>query len=273
MSALHPLTALSFLIDAGADEAIELEPMDRLRRLEPPAAAAGAAPSRPMRSEPAAAPSSSAKALPAAPMVPESQDAAARSARALAEAAPDLDSLKAAMTGFGGCALSKTATQLVFADGTPGADLMIIGEAPGRDEDLEGRPFVGRSGQLLDRMLTAIGLSRSQVYVANVVPWRPPGNRKPTAAEAAICRPFLERQIILARPKLILLLGGAAVSGVLGLEEGIMRLRGQFYDLQVDNLAIPAFATFHPAYLLRASAEKRLAWRDFLTLKARLNLL
>jgi DNA polymerase len=177
------------------------------------------------------------------------------------------------MTGFGGCALSKTATQLVFADGTPGADLMIIGEAPGRDEDLEGRPFVGRSGQLLDRMLTAIGLSRSQVYIANVVPWRPPGNRKPTAAEAAICRPFLERQIILARPKLILLLGGAAVSGVLGLEEGIMRLRGQFYDLQVDNLAIPAFATFHPAYLLRASAEKRLAWRDFLTLKARLNLL
>jgi DNA polymerase len=270
MSALHPLTALSFLIDAGADEAIELEPMDRLRRLEPPVANS-AAPMRTPHRDFADAASPSAMPRPAAQMEPQTQDAAARSARALAEAAPDLDALKAAMIGFNGCALSKTATQLVFADGTPGADLMIIGEAPGRDEDLEGRPFVGRSGQLLDRMLAAIGLSRAQVYIANVVPWRPPGNRKPTAAEAAICRPFLERQIVLSRPKLILLLGGAAVSGVLGREEGIMRLRGQFYDLQVDNLVIPAFATFHPAFLLRASVEKRLAWRDFLALKARLN--
>jgi DNA polymerase len=268
MSQLHPLTALSFLIDAGADEAIELEPMDRLRRLEPPASSSAA----PMR-VPNRDIANGASPMPARleQTAPPSQDAAAQSARALAQAAPDLEALKAAMAGFNGCALSKTATQLVFADGTPGADLMIIGEAPGRDEDLEGRPFVGRSGQLLDQMLAAISLNRTNVYIANVVPWRPPGNRKPTAAEAAICRPFLERQIILARPKLILLLGGAAVSGVLGREEGIMRLRGQFYDLQVDNLVIPAFATFHPAFLLRASAEKRLAWRDFLTLKARLN--
>jgi DNA polymerase len=174
------------------------------------------------------------------------------------------------METFEGCSLRQTATQLVFADGTPGSRLVIVGEAPGRDEDLAGKPFVGRSGQLLDRMLVAIGLDRSRVYIINVVPWRPPGNRKPTPMEAQICRPFAERQIALSGARIALLLGGAATSALLGRDDGIVRLRGRWYDLSAETGSLPALAAFHPAYLLRAPAEKRLAWRDFMELEQRL---
>ncbi len=280
-STLHaPISAsaaLAFLVEAGCDEAIDEVPQDRLRKLAPPVAP-GARSSEPLsrRNDAPSVESPQAMATRApgsgqksAPPPLTNVDAIA-SARRLARAATTLDELEAALDGFDSCALKATATRLVFADGVPGSDLMIIGEAPGRDEDLEGRPFVGRSGQLLDRMLAAIGLDRSKVYIANVVPWRPPGNRKPTAAEAAMCRPFLDRQIALAAPKLILMLGGAATSTLLDREEGILRLRGRFYDLQTDIGVIPALASLHPAYLLRANLEKRLAWRDFLALKVRL---
>ena len=145
---------------------------------------------------------------------------------------------------------------------------MIIGEAPGRDEDLEGRPFVGRAGQLLDRMLAAIDLDESAVHITNIVYWRPPGNRTPTPQETQICRPFLERQAELVRPELILLLGGAAAKAVFDTAEGIMRLRGKWRDVKLGQVDVRALATLHPAYLLRTPAAKRLAWRDLLTLKS-----
>ena len=268
--------ALAFLVDAGADEVIADEPVDRLRRLSPagPARADSARPA-PMSAAPTqaaptqAAPTQAAPAI-AIPAQPTATPEIVMAARSLANGAQTLSDLEAALKTFDGCDLKQTATRLVFADGRPGARLMIIGEAPGRDEDLEGRPFVGRSGQLLDRMLAAIGLDRTQVYIANVVPWRPPGNRKPSASEIAICKPFLERQIVLAAPELLLLLGGAATSALLDRQEGIMRLRGQFYEVGLGETSLPAFASFHPAYLLRAPGEKKLAWRDFLAVKARL---
>ena len=148
---------------------------------------------------------------------------------------------------------------------------MVVGEAPGRDEDIEGRPFVGRSGQLLDRMLAAIGLDRTSAYIANVIPWRPPGNRTPTPHETEICRPFIERQIELVAPKLLVTLGGASAKVLLNTPDGIMRLRGNWraYAMRSGE-TIPVMPTLHPAYLLRNPAHKRLAWRDFLEVKAKL---
>ncbi|HML30150.1 MAG TPA: uracil-DNA glycosylase, partial [Hyphomicrobium sp.] len=162
------------------------------------------------------------------------------------------------------------ARNLVFADGTPGARVMIIGEAPGRDEDQIGRPFVGRAGQLLDRMLAAIGLSEADVHITNIVYWRPPGNRTPTPQEALACRPFLERQIELVAPKMLIAVGGSAAKEVLGATEGIMRLRGKWREVQVGEQKIPAIATLHPAYLLRTPAAKQLAWMDLLQIKSKL---
>ena len=147
---------------------------------------------------------------------------------------------------------------------------MLIGEAPGRDEDMEGRPFVGPAGQLLDRMLAAIGLAETDVHITNIVYWRPPGNRTPTPQEAQVCRPFLERQIELVEPEIICLLGGAAAKHILGVEDGIMRLRGKWRDVEIGGRSIKALATLHPAYLLRTPAQKRLAWRDLLMLQAAL---
>jgi uracil-DNA glycosylase len=155
----------------------------------------------------------------------------------------------------------------VFADGKPGARVMFVGEAPGRDEDLEGRPFVGRSGKLLDRMMAAIGLDRSGVYIANIVPWRPPGNRTPTPQESAICLPFIRRQIELANPQLLVCMGQPATQTLLGTTEGITRTRGRLFKYDTGAREIRALATFHPAYLLRQPLQKRLAWRDFLTIK------
>jgi DNA polymerase len=181
-----------------------------------------------------------------------------------------LDELRAAMAAFEGCALKHTATKLVFADGNPAAPVMLIGEAPGRDEDLQGLPFVGESGKLLDLMLAAIGLDRRGCYITNILPWRPPGNRTPAAEEVAACLPFLRRHIILVRPRYLVLLGNAAVQAVLDRREGISRLRGRWIDCHVEDFVVPALPTYHPAFLLRQAGQKREAWRDFLVLRQRL---
>jgi uracil-DNA glycosylase family 4 len=188
-------------------------------------------------------------------------------AREAARSAATLDDLRALLEKFEGCALRATATQLVFADGNPQSRVMFVGEAPGHDEDVIGRPFVGRSGKLLDLMMAAIGLDRGQVYIANVVPWRPPGNRTPTPQETAICLPFIRRQIELANPDILVCLGGPAMQTLLGIKDGITRARGRWYPFDTGSREIRALATFHPAFLLRSPLQKRFAWRDFLALK------
>ncbi|MFT3732288.1 MAG: uracil-DNA glycosylase [Hyphomicrobium sp.] len=191
-------------------------------------------------------------------------------ARRIARSVDSLEGLEAALQTFDGCGLKSTATKLCFYRGSPQADLMIIGEAPGRDEDLAGKPFVGRAGQLLDKMLAAIGLSEADVHITNVVYWRPPGNRTPTPQEALACRPFLERQIELVAPKMLVAVGGSAAKEVLGAAEGIMRLRGKWREVHVGDRKISAIATLHPAYLLRTPAAKQLAWMDLLQIKSKL---
>jgi len=187
-------------------------------------------------------------------------------ARALAQSCTTLAELKTALMNFDGCELKRHATNTVFADGDPSGRIMLIGEAPGRDEDIQGLPFVGRAGKLLDRMLAEIGLDRRKVYITNVLNWRPPQNREPSPEEAASCLPFLHRHVELADPKLMILLGAVSVRHVLGLTEGITRVRGKwhFYQSVTLNRSIPVMPTLHPAFLLRQPAAKRLAWRDLL---------
>jgi uracil-DNA glycosylase family 4 len=185
--------------------------------------------------------------------------------------AATLAELQALAGAFEGCALKRTAKSLCFARGRENARLMLIGEAPGRDEDLQGKPFVGRAGQLLDRMLDAIGLNEEHVYITNTVYWRPPGNRTPTPEEVEACAPFLARQIELLSPHVLVLLGGAAAKNILGVVEGIMRLRGKWLNYASSGRDIPTLATLHPAFLLRNPEHKRLAWRDLLMVKERLN--
>jgi len=197
-------------------------------------------------------------------------DAAELAARTIAKDAKTLDDLEAALRGFDGCGLKATAKNLCFYRGAPRARLMIIGEAPGREEDLEGRPFVGRAGQLLDKMLAAIGLKEADVHITNVVYWRPPGNRTPTPQESQVCRPFLDRQVELVEPDIVLLLGGAAAKQVLDTTDGIMRIRGKWREIQSGGRAVKTMATLHPAYLLRTPAAKRQAWRDLLAVQAAL---
>jgi uracil-DNA glycosylase len=197
--------------------------------------------------------------------------AAEAAAQDVAASSPDLATLRSNLERFEGCALKRTATQLVFADGAPGSKVMFVGEAPGGDEDRIGRPFVGRAGQLLDRMLHAVGLNRQRVYIANVVPWRPPGNRTPTPQETQACLPFIRRQIELAAPEILVCLGGSATQTLLGLGEGITRARGKWFTYECDNgRAIRAFAMFHPAYLLRQPGQKRQAWTDMRALASAL---
>ncbi len=189
-------------------------------------------------------------------------------ARRLANAAATLEELAGAIATFEHCPLKLTARSTVFADGVRGADVMLIGEAPGRDEDESGLPFVGRSGQLLDRMLAFIGLRRTEnLYISNVLPWRPPGNRTPTQSEILICMPFIERHVALAKPKLVILAGGVAAQAMLKSEDGIMKLRGRETRLLLADAAIPALAMFHPAYLLRRPADKKRAWEDLCRLE------
>lgn len=228
--------------------------------------------------EPAALPSLPLPA-PARPGAPARGGAASREgrdriahARAIAAACSSLAELEAALDRFDGCALKETATRLCFADGDPNSPLMLIGEAPGAEEDRQGKPFVGPSGQLLERMLAAIGLERSRVWITNIIFWRPPGNRPPTTTEVAICQPFLERQIELLRPRLILFLGGSAARALLEVNDGVTKLRGRRFTYRPpgSRTPVPAFVTFHPAYLLRQPLHKRLVWRDMLSLQQEL---
>jgi uracil-DNA glycosylase len=189
-------------------------------------------------------------------------------ARSAARSAATLEALAATLAGFDGCSLKATAKNLCFYRGVAQARVMFIGEAPGRDEDMEGRPFVGRAGQLLDKMLAAIQLAEADVHITNIVYWRPPGNRTPTPLEAQVCRPFLERQAELVAPDVIVALGGSAAKHLFDVTDGIMRVRGKVRELVIGGHKARAIATLHPAYLLRTPAAKRLAWRDLLTIRA-----
>ena len=196
-------------------------------------------------------------------------DAASEDARSAAAAAQSLDDLRQALERFEGCPLKFTATNLVFADGNPEARIMLVGEAPGADEDRQGLPFVGRAGQLLDRMLAAIELDRNQVYITNILNWRPPGNRQPNAGEIAVSLPFIERHIALKQPDYLILSGGSSAKTLLGKTAGVLKLRGHWFSYQNPEMAtpVPALVTLHPAYLLRQPAAKRQAWRDLLSFK------
>jgi uracil-DNA glycosylase len=250
---------LAFYLEAGVDCALGEEPNDRLA--DPPAAPAVAVaavrelalPRTPVL--PPAAPPAPRDAAP-------SPDVAIASAREAARTAPSLEVLRDLLDKFDGCALKQTATRLVFADGNPQARVMFVGEAPGRDEDIEGLPFVGRSGKLLDRMMGAIGLDRKTAYIANVIPWRPPGNRTPTPQETQICLPFIQRQIELVNPDVLVTLGNPSTQTLLSTREGIMRTRGKWFDYDTGTRKIRAIATFHPAYLLRSPSYKRMSWQD-----------
>jgi DNA polymerase len=251
---------LAFYLDAGVDALLGDEPIDCFAD-----EAAKAPPPQARRSENAVVPSTGgSETLPPAPLSP---DVAIMAAREAAKSAQNLEELRALLEGFDGCMLRSTATRLVFADGTPQARVMFVGEAPGRDEDIAGIPFVGRSGKLLDLMMAAIGLNRTGAYIANVVPWRPPGNRTPTPQETATCLPFIRRQIELADPDILVCLGQPATQTLLGTKEGITRTRGRWFKYDTGSREIRALATYHPAFLLRSPLQKRLAWRDFLALK------
>jgi len=233
---------LRFYDFAGVDEAIGESPIDRTTA-PPPAPSAAPAASGPVET-----------------------------AYGLAAAAETLDDLKSAMEGFDGCGLKKTATNLVFGDGSPEARIVFVGEAPGAEEDRTGVPFTGPSGKLLDRMLGSIGLDRSGVYITNTVFWRPPGNRSPAPQEVAVCMPFLERIIELIDPEILIAVGGPAATALLAQGEGVGRLRGRWFTYATPRLSRPVQATaiFHPAYLLRTPEKKRLAWRDLIEIKKKL---
>ena len=264
------IALLRWYVEMGADEAIAAEPANRFAPPPAPAVVATASSPSPSPPQPQASP-----AVAAAPpkALTESLAEAAQSARRLAATAESVAGLAALVAGFDGCGLKRTATNTVFADGNPAAPVMIVGEGPGADEDRIGRPFVGRAGQLLDKMLAAIGLDRQGVLITNVVYWRPPGNRTPTTAEIASCLPFVLRHIALVRPKILVLAGGTATGALLPGGQGITRLRGRWFDLEIPGLAepVPTLPMFHPSFLLRTPERKREAWRDLLALRARLD--
>jgi uracil-DNA glycosylase family 4 len=246
---------LAFYLEAGVDCALAEEPANRLSDPDIAPAAGETIPARSVKTEPAATVAMRAETVPA-------PEAAIASAREAARTAPSLEALRDLLEKFDGCALKSTATRLVFADGNPQARVMFVGEAPGREEDIEGLPFVGRSGKLLDRMIAAIGLDRSKAYIANVIPWRPPGNRTPTPQETQICLPFIQRQIELVDPDVLVTLGNPSTQTLLSTREGIMKTRGRWLDYDTGTRVIRAIATFHPAYLLRSPSYKRMAWQD-----------
>lgn len=263
---------LAFYVEAGVSDVLGDEPVNRYALSDTvPASVPREAPPQAREARPEPRRELSPPAHAAAPSSIPLEDAqAAESAREIAARCATLDELREALATFEGCPLRYTAKNLVFADGNPQARLMMIGEAPGRDEDLRGLPFVGRAGQLLDRMLASIGLDRSSVYIINTLPWRPPGNRTPTPAEHAVCMPFVERHVELVNPDIIVLLGGVSAKQMLRTDTGIMRLRGKWSSIKVGEREVPALPTLHPAYLLRQPAQKQLAWRDLLSLKTRL---
>lgn len=246
------LSTLQWLLEAGAGEAIGEVPVNRL--VAAPATAPAQLRQPPMPPRPSA---------PIRAPAPSPEGDGIGNAQTAAAAATSLAELKAALEAFDGCALKRTATNTVFADGTPAGGILFIGEAPGRDEDRSGKPFVGRAGQLLDKMLLSIGLDRNvNAYITNVINWRPPDNRDPSPEEAAQCLPFLRRHIELAQPQVIVLLGAVAARHVIGGTEGIMKLRGRWKEYRVGDRMVPLMPTLHPAYLLRQPAHKKLAWRD-----------
>ncbi len=251
--ALHAL--LAWYEAMGVDEAIGEEPVNRFATEEEDTPVTRAIPGREQQPKEVVRPA-------------PSRAVGAPADRTVTGQAATLADLEDLVARFEGCSLKRTAKSLCFARGSAEAKVMMIGEAPGRDEDLQGKPFVGRAGQLLDRMLAAIGFGETEVYITNTVYWRPPGNRTPTPEEVEACAPFLARQIELLSPKVLVLLGGAAAKTILGTNEGIMRLRGKWltYACAIDE--VPVLATLHPAYLLRNPAAKRYAWRDLLMLKA-----
>lgn len=254
---------LRWYADMGVDIAIDAVAHDRFAEVAVAKVAATAQPSPPPRTRaPAMRQAPEPSNRNAEPPTSLSVDLVAQSAGEAASSAQNLDELRERLLAFEGCGLKATATQLVFADGNPEAPIMFVGEAPGAEEDRIGRPFVGRAGQLLDKMLAAINLDRSKVYIANVVPWRPPGNRTPTPLEAAACLPFLRRQIALVNPKILVCLGKPSSHTLLPTKESMMRLHGRWFDYDMGDLTIPALVMLHPAYLLRTPAQKRLAWTD-----------
>jgi uracil-DNA glycosylase family 4 len=259
MAANHPLSdaealaVLDWYRAAGVDVAVGEEPVDRF-------ASSAATPGKR-----AALPAGSTLATAAAPTVALSVNP--EETRAIAAASPTLEALRAAMEAYDGCALKHRATQLVFADGNPEAEIMLVGEGPGEQEDRQGKPFVGRAGQLLDRMLAAIGLDRTKVYIANMVPWRPPGNRNPTPDELAQCAPFLHRQVELVAPKLVVTLGNVPTQALFATAQGITRVRGQWKTLDIGAWNGPVLPTLHPAFLLRTPSAKAQAWKDMLSLR------
>jgi len=260
---------LAFYMEAGVDCALTEEPVNRLSDPDiiPAPRETGpreTAPPNPVRTTAAVIPAARGEAA----LAPE---VAIQSAREAARTAPTLEALRALLEKFDGCALKSTATRLVFADGNPQARIMFVGEAPGREEDIEGLPFVGRSGKLLDRMIAAIGLDRSSAYIANVIPWRPPGNRTPTPQETQICLPFVQRQIELVNPDVLVTLGNPSTQTLLSTREGIMKTRGRWFDYDTGTRVIRALATFHPAYLLRSPSYKRMAWQDLRAIANALN--
>ncbi|MGI9366207.1 MAG: uracil-DNA glycosylase [Rhizobiaceae bacterium] len=289
---------MSWYLDAGVDIALMDEPVNRFEQSKtqfreqnaPATSRAGGQSSSPRRSLSQHTPTSphtphslSSKTTPPSPQSPPMPPAkhvlqervvpdasAVFRAIDLAQGATTLDELRSVMEAFDGCNLKFAARSTVFADGNPDAPIMLVGEAPGRDEDEQGLPFVGRSGQLLDKMLASIGLDRTKVYISNVLPWRPPGNRTPTPAESDICRPFIERHIELAAPELLVLVGGSASKTLLNTTTGIMNLRGKWQELEVAGRPVPTMPFLHPAYLLRTPAHKQLAWKDLLKIREKL---
>ena len=256
---------LGFYSEAGVDTPLDDKPIDRFKQsaeiIKQVTAAARETTVPPDKTNVRPAPRR-------APPQRISVEGQVATAHELARNAKNLDELFEALKSFNGCTLKLTAKNTCFADGTPHSKLMLVGEAPGREEDLQGVPFVGRSGMLLNRILAAIGLKREDVYIANTIPWRPPGNRTPTPMETELCRPFIERQIELSAPKILVALGGPAMQVLTGVKNGIIRTRGQWLSHHLENgKTIPVMPTFHPAYLLRTPSQKKLAWADFLEIR------
>ncbi len=259
---LDPLAMLEWYQTAGADEATAQDPVDRFAASEKKA--------EPVL--PAVRPSPEPMLFSAAPLPPAPRPTVADAGtRALARGASTLEELKKIMENFDGCSLKASASHMVFGAGVENPEVMIVGEAPGTEEDRQGIPFVGVSGQLLDKMLASIGLDRTKVYISNILPWHPPANRKPSEEEVALFVPFIRRHIVLVRPKILLMLGGSAVSALTGVTQGITRARGKWTVYSDEEFSLPALASFHPAFLLRTPAQKKMAWRDFLMLKQKLS--
>jgi DNA polymerase len=292
--------ALEFQIDAGVNVFLEAEPVNRFeshmstqtlapepRPQHQPTPQPGPQPDPKLTVQPVSAPVIEpqsqnddmpsydlTKARPVAPAVLREKTADAgdiSAAEHVAEQADTLDALKQAMEAFEGCALKRAAKNTVFSDGNPASKIMLVGEAPGRDEDREGKPFIGRSGKLLDKMFAAIGLNRNDIYITNLVPWRPTGNRTPTPDETALCRPFLLRHIELIQPDILVLVGGVSAKEMLDSTLGITKLRGSWQDINIKGRDIPALPILHPAYLLRNPARKAETWQDLCSLQKKLS--